>query len=76
MHMDLYKFIQKYSNYYIVKIIMNLGSVCGLKIIFGGNEHGDTSSNPGRERVFAFPIAIIPSEKMWIQLLSPLAMGK
>ena len=46
------------SNYFYVVIIIIwlhihkhivLGDACGVMVIVGGNGHGDTSSNPGRD---------------------------
>ena len=39
----------------------------GVMVIVAGIGHGDTSSNPG---LIVFHIALIPLEKVWIQLFS------
>ena len=41
----------------------------GVMVIVVGNEHGDMSSNPGRDWLH-FHIALIPLGKVWIQLFS------
>ena len=46
-----------------------IGGARGVIVIVVGNEHGDTSSNPGRD-LLHFHIALIPLGKVWIQLLS------
>ena len=46
-----------------------LGGARGVIVIAVGNEHGDTSSNPGRDWLH-FHIALIPLGKVWIQLFS------
>ena len=43
------------------------GSARGVMVIVAGNGHDDTSSN-SLTRLIAFHIALIPLEKLWIQL--------
>ena len=46
---------------------MEMNTARGVIVIVAGIGHGDTSSNPG---LIAFHIALIPLEKVWIQLFS------
>ena len=55
--------------YDYVNAYLQLGGASGVVVIAVGNEHGDTSSNPGRYWL-TFHIALIPLGKVWIQLFS------
>ena len=56
------------STYMIVPTIFFIsGGARGVMVIVAGIGHGDTSSNPG---LIAFHIALIPLDKVWIQLFS------
>ena len=54
---------------------MVFGGAGGVMVFVVGNGHGDTSSNP-RTRLIAFPIALIPSGKVFNPISLPPAMGK
>ena len=37
------------ANYVIYRVNHVMGGACGVIVIVVGNEHGDTSSNPGQD---------------------------
>ena len=54
---------------YVSTSVLINGGARGVMVIVVGNGHGDTSSNPGGDRLH-FHISLIPLGKIWIQLFS------